>query len=309
MLKKWGKDLKFSGWNRGLSRDCAFYYVLQSWTCRVKLIHVEQHHPSTLYKPQFFNTLLTMAPHTTAAEKAIICTLKKQGISHNDIHAALTNHHDITDQQIIRIFQWYTDKENYDEVGHSTGCPHKLTPRDTRVALWHLANCDAANATELRNSYFPEASVETVKGVLRGEGRHAHIQATVPFISKKNLGIRKEWAAAHLHWTVANWRAVNFSDESIFHIFGSDGIQWCWRIPGERLDPWYTRKALKHGGGKVTIWGMIMSHGVGRFVRIEGNLNKELYHDILQEHTVNTTWICAHSTFSRTMTQSTHPRS
>jgi hypothetical protein len=37
--------------------------------------------------------------------------------------------------------------------------------------------------------YFPEVSIETVKRVLREEGRHAHIQATVPFISKKNLGV------------------------------------------------------------------------------------------------------------------------
>jgi len=178
-----------------------------------------------------------MSPQTTAAEKAIICTLKKRGISHDDIRATLKNHHDITDRQIIRIFQRYGDKENYDEVGHSAGRPHKLTPRDARVALRHLANCDAANATELRNTYFPEVSLETVKGALRGEGRHARIRATVPFISKKNLGVRKKWATAHLHWTVANWRAVNFSDESIFHIFGSDGIQWCWREAGERLDP------------------------------------------------------------------------
>jgi hypothetical protein len=177
--------------------------------------------------------------------------------THNDIQAALVNRHDITDRQIICIFQKYADKENYNEVGHSTGCLHKLTPRDTRVALRHLANCDAGNATELRNMYFPEVSIETVKRVLREEGRHAHIRATVPFISKKNLGVQRKWAEAHLHWTPANWRAVNFSDESIFHIFGSDGIQWCWRRPGERLDPWYTKKKLKHGGGKVTIWGMI----------------------------------------------------
>jgi len=212
----------------------------------------------------------------------------KAGSSHNDIRAALSNRHDITDRQILRIFQRYGGKENYDEVGHSTGRPHKLTPRDTRVALRHLANCDAANATELRNMYFPEVAVETVKGVLRGEGGHARIRATVPFISKKNLGVRRKWAEARLDWTPTNWRAVNFSDESIFHIFGSDGIQWCWRKPGERLDPRYTRKKLKHGGGKVTVWGMITACGVGRIVRIEGNLNKELYRDILQDDVLGT---------------------
>jgi hypothetical protein len=45
---------------------------------------------------------------------------------------------------------------------------------------------------------------------------------------------------------------------------------------------------VKHRGGKVMIWGMIMARGVGRIVRIEGNLNKELYHDILQDDVLGT---------------------
>src|SRR6267378_3412301 len=41
-------------------------------------------------------------------------------------------------------------------------------------------------------------------------------------------------------------------------------------------------------GGKVTIWGMITAHGVGDIVRIEGNLNKELYYEILQDDVLGT---------------------
>jgi hypothetical protein len=87
---------------------------------------------------------------------------------------------------------------------------------------------------------------------------------------------------------VDNWRAVNFSDESIFHLFGSDGMEWCWRRPGERLDPRYTKKKVKHGGGKVTVWAMITAKGVGRIVRIEGNLNKDLYCEILNDDVLGT---------------------
>jgi len=229
-----------------------------------------------------------MAPYTTAVEKAIICTMRKLGSSHDAIRAALTNHHNLTDRQINRIFTRYGDKENYDELGHKIGRPHKFTPHDRRVALRHLANCDAINATQLRNDYFPDVCVDTVKAALREEGRHAYIRATVPFISQKNLHVRKMWARERLDWTVANWRAVNFSDESIFHSFGSDGLQWCWRKPQERLDPRYTKKKIKHGGRKVTIWGIITARGVGRIVRIEGNLTKELYCEILEDDVLGT---------------------
>jgi len=84
-----------------------------------------------------------MAPNTTPTKKAIICTMKKAGFSHDEIRAALPDRHNITKCQINRIFVRYGDKENYYSVGHSSGHPCKLTPRDTQVALHHLANCDA----------------------------------------------------------------------------------------------------------------------------------------------------------------------
>jgi len=66
----------------------------------------------------------------------------------------------------------------------------------------------------------------------------------------------KSWAEEWLEWTVNNWEAVDFSDEPIFHPFGSDGMEWCWRKPGECLDPWLTKKGVKHGNGKVVVWGI-----------------------------------------------------
>jgi hypothetical protein len=224
-----------------------------------------------------------MAPNTTAAQRAVICTMKRLGSSNDDIRAALLGRQDISDRQIKRIFTRYGEKENYDEVGHSSGRPRKLSPRDIRIALRHLSNQDSGNASELQRGYFPQLNVITIKRALREEGLHPYIKASVPFISTKNLRVRKLWAEEHLEWTVPNWMAVTFSDESIFHLFGSDGIEWCWRKPGQRLDPRFTKKKLKHGGGKVTVWGMITAFGVGHIVRIEGNLNKELYTEILED--------------------------
>jgi len=51
------------------------------------------------------------------------------------------------------------------------------------------------------------------------------------------------------------------------------------------LDPRFTKKKLKHGGRKVTVVcvGMITASGVGCIVHIKGNLNKELYMEILED--------------------------
>jgi hypothetical protein len=214
--------------------------------------------------------------------------MRAAGYSNDEIRAALIGRHDLSDRQISRIVKRYGEKENYYEVGHSTGRPRKLTPCAMRIACRHLANQTAHDASDLQRKYFPEVSVDTIKRALRGEGLAPHIRRTVPFISHKNLHVRKSWAEERLEWTVNNRRAVTFSDESIFHVFGSDGMEWCWRRPGERLDPRFTKKKVKHGGGKVTVWGMITAYGVGHIVRIEGNLNKDLYCEILQDDVLGT---------------------
>ncbi|KAF8642965.1 hypothetical protein AX16_009295 [Volvariella volvacea WC 439] len=45
----------------------------------------------------------------------------------------------------------------------------------------------------------------------------------------------------------------------------------------------YVTKKVKHGGGHVMVWGCITSSGLGRLVRIEGNMNRFLYVEILDD--------------------------
>ena len=73
-----------------------------------------------------------MAPNTTPTKRAKVCTMRAAGYSNDEIRAALTG---LSDHQIYRIVKRYAEKENYYEVMPRTGCPHKLTPRDTRIAL------------------------------------------------------------------------------------------------------------------------------------------------------------------------------
>ena len=229
-----------------------------------------------------------MAPKTTPTKKAIICTMKKAGASHNDIRAALTGRHDLTDRSINRIFKRYAESEDYYNVGKSTGRPRKLMAEDSRLSVELLANGTARNATELQQKFFSQVHVHTIKRDLRRSGLEPHHRTDVPYAPPQNIDGRKEWADHHLRWTKRNWRAVTFSDESIFRVFGSNGLEWCWRKPGERFDRRFTKKKVKHGGGKVTVWGMITSHGVGRIVRIEGNLTGVLYREILEDDALGT---------------------
>jgi hypothetical protein len=99
---------------------------------------------------------------------------------------------------------------------------------------------------------------------------------------------RLEWAEAHADWSADDWKAVVFSDESKFNIFGSDGRSWCWRRQGEEFDERYTKKVVKHGGGHVMVWGCITAEGLGRISRIDGNMDATLYVEILNDDFLGT---------------------
>lgn len=71
-------------------------------------------------------------------------------------------------------------------------------------------------------------------------------------------------------------------NESKFNLFGSDGLQYCWRRKGQALDPCYTNKQVKHrweghGVGCITVYG------VGRLCQVDGHINSTKYISILQE--------------------------
>ncbi|KAJ3006799.1 hypothetical protein NUW54_g3802 [Trametes sanguinea] len=104
-----------------------------------------------------------------------------------------------------------------------------------------------------------------------------------PHLRDEHVAARYAWAIEHAKWTVEDWSKVVFSDESIFKVFGSDGKQYCRRRTGEALLPQNVKKTVKHGGGKVAVWGCLTWYGPGQLYRIDGNLNAAQYIKILDD--------------------------
>lgn len=80
------------------------------------------------------------------------------------------------------------------------------------------------------------------------------------------------------------WKTVIFSDESKFNLFGSEGKRFVWRKPHTELNQKNIIPTVKHGGGHVMVWGCMSYHGVGNLVFIDGNMNADVYIDVLRNN-------------------------
>ena len=101
-------------------------------------------------------------------------------------------------------------------------------------------------------------------------------------VSKHYLVSRLKFAKQHVHKGLSFWQNVLWTDESKFNRFGSDGKQYVRRPQNQELSPRYTLKTVKHGGGKVIVWGSSSWCGVGPLHRIQGTMDQHMYKEILE---------------------------
>ena len=125
--------------------------------------------------------------------------------------------------------------------------------------------------------------METVRRELRKKGLFGRARHRKPLLSKRHKKLRRIWAEEHIGWKFKQWKKMWWSDEKKVSLVGSDGRRWCRRRKGEEYLERNVAKTVKHGGGKLNVWGVISWEGVGRIHRIEGNLTARKFTDILDE--------------------------
>lgn len=230
-----------------------------------------------------------MAPSTRKAlssnEKEIILAHHKEKKSVTEISNIVKRSKSV----VHRVINKYKQTNSL-EAKPKTGRPPKTSSREDRKIVSMSKKDRFATAASISREFSEETgntiSRKTVSRRLRSVGLHARVPASKPLISKKNQKARIDFATEHVIWTDAQWDAVHFSDESKFNVFGSDGNCYVRRRTGERLSLRCVKKTVKFGGGGVMVWGMISSTGVGPIIRLNGNMNAEVYKQLLQQHVV-----------------------
>uniref|UniRef100_A0AAZ3NVR8 Transposase Tc1-like domain-containing protein n=1 Tax=Oncorhynchus tshawytscha TaxID=74940 RepID=A0AAZ3NVR8_ONCTS len=120
-------------------------------------------------------------------------------------------------------------------------------------------------------------STSTVQRRLRESSLHGRIAAKKPLLKDTNKK-RLAWAK---QWTLDRWKSVLWS-ESKLEIFGSNRRVFVRRRVGERMISACVVPTVKQGGGCVMVWGCFA--GDTDLFRIQGILNQQGYHSILQQY-------------------------
>lgn len=166
------------------------------------------------------------------------------------------------------------------------GRPRTLNERDERGVLQAIRKNPRISSTNLRNmvvnNFKKDVSSRTVQRLLNRNGYFSRTPRRKPLISNTNKTKRIDFSKTYQNQPESFWRTVIFTDESKFNIFGHDGPAKVWRKKGQAMNVKYLRSTIKHSGGNVMVWGCMAASGVGNLTVINGNMNKEMYLDILR---------------------------
>ena len=161
------------------------------------------------------------------------------------------------------------------------GRPKASTARQDRELVRLCLRDRKATAPDLKCRWTEACgaalSVQTVRRRLLDRGLRGCVAVKKPKLTANHKKKRLEWAKERKLWTTDDWGRVLWSDESTFELWRTRGRVWVRRRQGERFLEECIVPTIKHGGGKVMVWGTMGRSGVGSLAVVDCRLNSEAY--------------------------------
>lgn len=167
------------------------------------------------------------------------------------------------------------------------GRKHKLTDAEQKFAVKLIERGSVTNATEatkiVNRASNKQVSRHTVIRVLKRSGFMAVTKKKKPKLLKRHKIARLNFCEKYKNYTVADWKAVFFSDETKINRIGSDGHQYAWKKKGSPLKDHQVIGTVKFGGGNLMVWGCFCYDGLGKIIKIDGKMTAAMYCEILKQ--------------------------
>lgn len=172
----------------------------------------------------------------------------------------------------------------YEEKQETRGRKTKISETLKRKILRHVKRDPFVTSSALKKQYQLDIDTSTIRLMLLKNDLRARSARKVPFLSKRNIKQRLQFAKEHINWPVSKWRNILWSDETKVNLFNSDRSSLQVRRPkNKEFCPQYTIKTVKHGGGNIMVWGCFSYYGVGPLYRIRDIMDAKFYTNILRE--------------------------
>lgn len=215
------------------------------------------------------------AKHCTPEERRIIVNLRNKNKSYKEIADIVG----CSIHMVRNALQWRKSDE-------TRGRPKKTTLNTDRLIIRTAKQEPFMTSSQIKSIVDADISSRTIRRRLQDAKLPARVARKIPYLSKKNIQQRKQFASNHLNWCkgegIKKWRNILWSDESKINMFGSDGRSFVRRPPGKEFDARYAVKTIKHGGGNIKVWGCFSWYGVGPIYWIKDTMTKEIYLEILK---------------------------
>ncbi len=173
----------------------------------------------------------------------------------------------------------------------------KLAPKNRRMSA-------ASIALEVAEVEGQLVSAQNIRHTLQQVGLHGRRPRRKPLLKLAHKKACKQFAEDNLAKSMNYWNHVLWSDESKVNLFDSDGVQHVWRRPGEEYQENCALPTVKHGGGSIMVWGCMTTAGTGELRFIEGNMDSNMYCDVLKQKMMPS----LQKLFSNITTPNTPPR-
>jgi transposase len=214
-----------------------------------------------------------------ASTKAQVTYLLRSRKSSRQISKLL----DVGKSTVSRIHQ----KQEQSLPKPSAGRPKMLSRQDRHKIVMAIKTGRCKTAVEVQKEFKTSFDInltsQTIRGVLKDAGLVAKKKVKKPKLTKKHIKQCLDFAKKYKDWTVADWKKVLWSDETKINRYMSDGIKYCWINPEEGLSEKQIIETVKFGGGNIMVWGCMVWDGPGYISKIDGNMDKGLYVEILDE--------------------------
>lgn len=231
---------------------------------------------------------------TTPEEAAQIIALLQTGLRQVDVARQLN----LSRFSVRRVYQRFRETGGYTRR-RGSGRKRCTSERDDRfivsTSLRHRFSNAVEVQQELRSARRTSVSVSTIRRRLKEKELRAHRPAKGPKLSVQHRRERLQFAQEHANWTLDQWRAVLFTDETRVCLFCNDRRRRVYRRRGERFIQACIEESVEYGGGSCMFWGGISVEGKTELVcvsrtgggRGQGSLNAGRYiTEILQDHVV-----------------------